>query len=157
MTPAYQIRAATRSDAPDIAALVNAAYVVEAFFKSGDRTTIAEIRELLRSGSFLMLEADGRPVGCVYLETSGARGYFGMLSIDPAAQKRGLGARLMTAAETECRAAGCTFIEIHVVNLRTELPDYYRRFGYVEEGTLEFPAGEPTTMPCHFIVMRKPL
>ncbi len=157
MPPIHQLRTATDGDAPAIAALVNAAYVVEAFFKHGERTTAAEIQAMLRSGRFLLLEADGRPIGCVYVQTSGSRGYFGMLSIDPAAQKQGLGARLLKAAEAECRTAGCTIMEIHVVNLRKELLDYYPRFGYVVVGTQEFPADEPTTMPCHFIVMRKPL
>ena len=46
---------------------------------------------------------------------------------------------------------------LDVVNLRTELPAYYRKFGYVEHGTRAFPDGEQITRACHCIVMRKPL
>lgn len=150
-------RVATPADAAPIAALINAAYVVEAFFKVGHRTSVEEILGLMRTGRFLVLDLDGRTAGCVYVEVNGAVGYFGMLSIDPALQKQGLGARLMRAAETLCRRAGCTEMELQVVNLRTELVPYYRKFGYTEQGTREFPESERTTRPCHFIVMRKPL
>jgi hypothetical protein len=48
-------------------------------------------------------------------------------------------------------------MEIEVVNLREELPPYYRRLGYVERGTRPFPDVERTSRPCHFIVMDKDL
>lgn len=150
-------RVASPADAVPIAALINAAYVVEAFFKIGDRTTVEEILGLMRKGRFIVLDLDGRMAGCVYVEVNGPVGYFGMLSIDPALQKQGLGARLMRAAETLCRQSGCTEMELQVVNLRTELVPYYRKFGYTEQGTREFSESERTTRPCHFIVMRKPL
>jgi hypothetical protein len=44
-----------------------------------------------------------------------------------------------------------------VVNLREELPPFYRRLGYVESGTENFPTGKPTHHPCHFLKMSKPL
>jgi GNAT superfamily N-acetyltransferase len=80
-----------------------------------------------------------------------------MLAIDPALQKTGIGRTLMTAAEDWCRAAGCRQVEIEVVNLREELPAFYRRFGYVETGTRPFPAHFDATRPCHFVVWTKPL
>lgn len=67
------------------------------------------------------------------------RGYFGLLAVDPARQRSGAGARLIAAAEEYCRSAGRHFMDLTLVNLRTELPPYYRRFGYVENGTLPFP------------------
>jgi hypothetical protein len=48
-------------------------------------------------------------------------------------------------------------MDIHIVNLREELPPYYRRLGYAERGTLPFSAPERASRPCHFIVMTKPL
>ena len=48
-------------------------------------------------------------------------------------------------------------MELDVVNLRTELPLHYRKFGYVEHSTRPFPDGEHITRACHCIVMRKPL
>jgi GNAT superfamily N-acetyltransferase len=78
-----------------------------------------------------------------------------MLSVDPARQGQGLGARLIEAVEQFCRDAGCRTMEIEVVNLRTELPAFYRRHGYVEAGTRPFPLNERTRVPCHYILMTK--
>jgi GNAT superfamily N-acetyltransferase len=73
-----------------------------------------------------------------------------MLAIDPARQRQGLGARLIAAAEDHCRRAGCRDMEIEVVNLRSELPPYYRRLG-IECGTRPFPDPQRTRVSCHFI------
>ena len=48
-------------------------------------------------------------------------------------------------------------MEIHVVDLRRELPPLYRRLGYVEVGTEPFPDAEQPKLACQFIVMEKPL
>jgi ribosomal protein S18 acetylase RimI-like enzyme len=155
---ATRVRVASAGEAPVIARLVSLAYVVEAFFKIGDRTNADEVRDLMKTGQFLVLEeSPGAPAGCVYVKIEGDRGYFGMLSIDPARQGRGLGRALITEAEARCRAEGCRHMDIEVVNLREELPPFYRRLGYVETGTAPFPDTERSTRPCHFILMSKPL
>jgi len=151
------IRMATLGDVPDLVRVVNEAFVVEAFFKIGNRTSADEIMELMNAGSeFLVADIDGM-VGCVCLEYHGNRGYLGMLSIDPARQGQGLGRALIEAVESRARERGCRFMDIHIVNLREELPPYYRRYGYQECGTLPFPSPERASRPCHFIVMTKPL
>ena len=155
MTPA--VREATAGDAGRVAALINDAYRVEEFFKIGDRIDVPAVLEKMRHGRFVLLEEAEAIVGCVYVEVTGAVGYFGLLSIDPSRQKQGLGSRLIALAEDSCREAGCTEMELEVVNLRTELPPYYRRFGYDEQGTRSFPDTERSTKPCHFVVMRKRL
>ena len=48
-------------------------------------------------------------------------------------------------------------MDIHIVNLREELPGYYRRLGYTEQGTLPFSQPSRASRPCHFIVMSKDL
>ena len=55
------------------------------------------------------------------------------------------------------RALGCAGVDISVVDLRTELPPFYRRLGYVETGTAPFPDPERATRACHLIVMSKEL
>jgi GNAT superfamily N-acetyltransferase len=156
--PTTLVRTAGADDVPDLARMINAAFVIERFFKRGDRTTIEEIRELAQHGEFLILEGlRGNALGCVYWTRHGDDGYFGMLSIDPAYQGRGLGRLLIDAVEARCRAAGCPRMKIHIVNLREELPPFYRRLGYVETATLPFPTPEEATRPCHFIVMTKAL
>jgi GNAT superfamily N-acetyltransferase len=145
------------NDAEAIAALVNAAFRVERFFIDGDRTNPAQVRALLQTGAFLLAEADGALAGCVYVELRGERGYFGLLAVDPARQRSGLGARLVAAAEDYCHAAGCRVMEMQTVNLRAELPGFYRRLGYQETGTAPFPAEARAKLPCHFVKMAKPL
>jgi GNAT superfamily N-acetyltransferase len=153
----FAIRDAGPEEAQALAVLISKAYEVEAFFKIGDRTNAVDVRDRMRRGRFLVIDGPDGLAGCVYVVVHGERGYFGLLSIDPNRQKRGLGARLIAAAEDACRTAGCREMEIEVVNLRTELPPFYRRFGYRDAGTRPFPDGERATRPCHFIVMAKPL
>ena len=151
-------RIARSEDAPALAALISLAYRVEDFFKIGDRTDADDVRARMKEGAFLVLEdVSGKMAGCVYVTRHDDVGYFGMLSIDPACQRQGLGSKLIDAAETHCRNAGCREMELEVVNLRTELPPYYRRFGYIERGTRPFSDTERASQPCHFIVMSKPL
>jgi GNAT superfamily N-acetyltransferase len=151
-------RTAAVEDAPALAAVINIAYRVEDFFKIGDRTDANDIRAKMDHGIFLVLEDDdGAMAGCVYVTRHDDVGYFGMLSIEPARQGQGLGSRLIAAAEQYCRVAGCRVMELEVVNLRTELPPFYRRFGYAEHGTRPFTDTERTSRPCHFIVMTKQL
>ena len=154
------IRTAGPQDAAALAGLINAAFVVEAFFKIGDRTSADEIAALMEAGGeFLVLEASepGTLTGCVYLKCRGERAYFGMLSIDPTRQRQGAGRRLVDAAESRARERGCRFMDLHIVNLREELIPYYRRLGYAEGETLPFSEPERASRPCFFIVMTKPL
>ena len=93
----------------------------------------------------------------MYVKCTGDRAYFGMLSIAPARQRQGLGRELIDAAEARGRERGCRHMDIHIVNLREELPAYYRRLGYVETGTLPFSDADRASRACFFIVMSKPL
>jgi len=134
------MRTAEPADASAIAHLVNAAFRPERFFIDSDRTNPEKVGALLQKGKFLMHLEDGVLAGCVYVERRGERGYFGLLAVDPDRQRAGIGARLIAAAEQHCRAAGCRFMDLTFVNLRQELSAYYQQFGYVENGTLPFPA-----------------
>ena len=149
------IRSALPAEAEAIVRVINAAfYPAESFFVDGDRIGIDEVRHKLHKGAFLVTDDLG---GCVYVELRGERAYFGLLSVDPARQKSGIGKRLVAAAEDYARERGCRFMDINVVNLRVELPAFYRGLGYEETGTEPFPADSPTKLPCHFVCMAKPL
>ncbi|HEY0283860.1 MAG TPA: GNAT family N-acetyltransferase [Vicinamibacterales bacterium] len=156
-------RLATLNEAGDLARIINDAFIVEAFFKIGDRTSADEIAALMDAGGeFLVLQSGtgtgtGTLAGCVYVKCTGDRAYFGMLSIAPARQRQGLGRGLIDAAEAWGRERGCRYMDIHIVNLREELPAYYRRLGYVETGTLPFSEPDRASRACVFIVMSKPL
>jgi GNAT superfamily N-acetyltransferase len=152
------VRTAVPADAVNITNVINAAFrIAEGFFVDGPRISQAEVEELLVKGSFLLAEADDKLNGCVYVELRDERSYLGLLSVDPSCQKSGLGSVLMVEAENYCREHGARFMDIYIVNLREELPAFYRRRGYVENGTTPFPDDVPTKAPCHFINMTKPL
>ncbi len=152
------LRFATEADIDRLVALINAAYQVEKFFKIGERTDAAEVAQHLASGHFLLLEDEGSLAGSVYVEVRGTRGYFGMLSVDPDRQRSGIGRRLIAAAEEFCRERGCRFMDLSVVDLRTELPPLYAKFGYQVTGSEPFPADVmPVSRPCRFTLMSKEL
>lgn len=153
-----EIRIAGLFDAEKITVVINAAFrIAEGFFVDGNRITLDEVKQSLTTGAFMVAEDEHGMSGCVYIEPRGERAYLGLLSVDPARQQSGLGSRLMAAGEEYCRARGAQFMDIYIVNLRTELPAFYEHRGYVENGTTPFPADVPTKLPCHFINMSKPL
>lgn len=154
-----RIRAATARDMPAMISLVNRAFAVETFI-DGTRTDEERMAEMMRKGEFLLAErGSGRVLACVYTELRGERGYFGMLAVDPSEQGTGLGRRMVEAAEDYCRRRGCKAMDITVLNLRPELPPFYRKLGYTETGTEEFHPFRPLRpgIECQCIVMSKAL
>jgi len=154
-------RRAVPADAPALTRLINSAYRVEAFFKIGDRIGEPEVLARIQGAQsdFLVVDSTtgGRMAGGVYVELRGARGYFGLLSVDPDAQGTGLGRVLVEAAVAHCQAAGCVALDIDIVNLRTELPSFYAKFGFAPTGTSPFPAPDKLSQPVHLVVMSKSL
>ncbi len=151
------VRKAESAEADALAGLINRAFAVERFFIDGDRTSPEKVRDLFGTGDFLVAQVGGELVGCVYVEKRGQRAYIGLLSIDPARQRSGLGSRLMAAAEDHARNAGCHAVDLRIVNLRQELPGFYHRLGYAEAGTEPFPQDAKPKLPCHFVKMSKQL
>jgi GNAT superfamily N-acetyltransferase len=158
MPDQFVIRVASEAEAKPITALINLAFAeVEQFFVDGDRVTEAEVLDDLHKGTFLLAETDGSLQGCVYVEPSGNRSYLGLLSVAPGLQQKGTGSLLLNAAENYCRHLGCQFMDIKIVNLRSELPQFYMKRGYIESGTSPFPPEVETKLACHFIDMTKRL
>jgi ribosomal protein S18 acetylase RimI-like enzyme len=153
------VRLATAADITRLNQLVNAAFSIETFLE-GTRTDEEGLAAMMREGVLLAAEgAEGRVVGCVYTEVRGERGYMGMLAVDPALQGKGLGTRIMEAAEKYLRSHRCKAVDILVLNLRPELPPIYRRHGFVETGTQNHGLHR-TLKPgveYHFIIMSKDL
>lgn len=150
-------RFAAEGDAEVIAALVNAAFKVERIFMDGDRISSEKVREMMRRGKFILAEDGSAMIACVYVEIRGQRGYFGLLAVDPLRQGGGFGREMVTEAEDYARGAGCDFMDLRIVNIRAELPPFYRRLGYVVTGTEPFAPDARPTQPCHFVKMSKRL
>ena len=63
----------------------------------------------------------------------------------------------MLEAEAYCRERGSQFMDILIVHVREELRPFYKKRGYIEDGTSAFPAEVKTRVPVHFINMSKQL
>ena len=157
-------RRATPTDVAELVRVINLAYQVEVTMFHGERTSETEVLDRVGgpNAAFLVVDAptasdERRLAAAVYVETRDERGYFGMLSVDPAHQGRGLGRALVRAAEVYCREAGCRVLDIDVVDLRLELPAFYMALGFRATGQTAFP--DPTRMkqPVQLIRMEKPL
>jgi len=137
---------------------INLAFrAAESFFIDGERIDVGTVRELGAKGSFILAYDADSLAGCVYVAPAGERAYIGLLSVDPVRQRSGIGAALMDAAEEHCRRAGCRFADLKVVNIREELPEFYRRRAYTVTGTEPFPPEKHPKVPCYFLVMTKAL
>ena len=155
-------RVAGPADVRALTRVINDAYAVERFFVAGHRTSEAAIAERLTTANAVFLVVDDAAnhselAGAIFVEIRRERGYFAMLAVDPRHQGSGLGRLLVTAAEDHCRAAGCTFMDIEVVNLRSELPAFYAKFGYSPYAIAPFRQPERLLRPAHLVVMTKPL
>jgi GNAT superfamily N-acetyltransferase len=156
-------RLATSDDIPALTRLINRAYLVEAHLFHGNRTDEGEVRRRLETPNacFLVIDDEEGPgkgglAGAVFVEVRGERSYFGMLSVDPDYQRRGFARELIGAAEAHGTAAGCGFMDIDVVDLRTELPGFYTRFGYAAAGSTPY-ASTAAKVPVRMVRMTKAL
>ncbi len=153
-----EFRFAAEEDTGALVLLINAAFQSEKFFKVSERTDAAGVLAHLKSGRFLLIEDQAGIAGTIYIEERGERAYLGMLAVHPARQRSGLGRQLMAAAEEFCREQGCRFVDITIVDLRTELPPIYEKFGYRITGSAPFPEEQmPVKLPCSFLLMEKEL
>ena len=150
------IDTARDSDAEALTALINRAFLAEAWFAIGDRITVNGVRQLLGSpaGTFFVARDGSVLVGCVWAERrANTVGYIGLLAIEPDRQGAGLGPALMAHAEQYLERLACQTVEITVVNIRTELLAFYARRGYQAGDTLPFP--RPSNRECHLVRMTK--
>lgn len=154
-------RYATRDDIPELVRIINLAYRVEDFFIDGDRTNEADVKARMDApgSTFIVIDSEdrGKLAAGVFVDVHDNRGHFAVLSVDPSHQGKGLARVLIEAVENHCREAGCNALDIEVVNLREELPAFYRKFGFLESGTAAFPANEKLTREAHLMLMSKGL
>lgn len=151
-------RHATPADVAEIVRVVNAAYRVEDFFINGDRTSAADVtaRCSVPHSAFLVVDhAPGRLAAAVHVAVREGRCWFGMLSVDPAAQGEGHARTLLAAIDAWAHEQGCVEEEIEVVDLRSELPGFYAKFGFTTVGERPFPDPHKLKRPARLTVMRR--
>lgn len=161
---ALPYRVATVDDIPLLVDLINRAYVAEAAIIHGLRTDRLDLHTKIAAPNtwFLVFDepsSDESPAlaGCVCLDCDGHRGHIGLLSVNPEAQGRGLGAQLLRAAEAHCQQQMCCpIMELDVVSVRHELFGFYEHMGFVRTGELPFPQEARLKQPAHLVTMQKP-
>ena len=90
------------------------------------------------------------------MKLNGERVYIGMLAVDPAQQKSGIGSRMMHEAED----FGATLDASSRYPRReraSRAATIYSKLGYVASGIESAAVIKTATMPVHFITMSKPL
>ena len=83
----------------------------------------------------------GKIVGVIYWELSDHNTiYFGPFAVSPDCQGRGIGRMLLVDVERIARERDLAGIDVHVVNIRTDLISLYRKYGYEQVGVAPFPS-----------------
>ncbi len=172
---ALDFRVADLDDVPTLIALVTSAYrgeasrvgwTSEAALIDGNRIDSELLRaDILRPNSrVLIAERDGLPLACAHVASEDGAGYFGMFSVRPEFQGKGLGKTVLAEAERlVAETWGCPLMRMSVIDVREELIRWYERRGYRRTGIKKpFPYGDtrfgvPKRDDLRFEVLEKPL
>lgn len=140
------VRPATRADVPALLALVEQYWRFEQI-DAFDARRIAPLLERVLGNDALgrawLARVDGAPAGYLLvvfvfsLEHQGLTAEIDEFFVRPAHRGQELGTRLLDAAETACRAAGCTNIALQLGRANEAARGFYRRKGYSERDGYE--------------------
>src|ERR1700704_2629057 len=141
-----RVREATRDDFAEIGRLTVAAYrALDTWVGDDYAAHLADVATRAGAENTIVLvaedEADGRIFGTVTLTLGGgpyfewAHGVdgdcgFRMLAVDPAAQRRGIGPRLVDECLERARATGCGTMVIGSTEWMTTAHRIYERIGF---------------------------
>lgn len=141
------ISIATTSDINAVKKLLNSAYrgesskqgwTTEADLISGNtRTDEATLQKIMQQPGSIFLKytnEEGEIIACVNLQQHDNKIYLGMFSVSPRLQGGGIGKKILQAAEEYAIHLKCTSIYMSVISVRTELINWYKRYGYVDTG-----------------------
>jgi ribosomal protein S18 acetylase RimI-like enzyme len=165
---------ADEKDIPTLVALMDSAYRGENskkgwtseadLFIGNKRTDEITVADLIKKPGavFLKYLSDkGNLEGCVLLNKKDNRIYLGMFSVSPSAQGKGIGKKLLAAADDYAKENNCFSIFMTVITVRKELIAWYERNGYTKTGkVLPFPVDERygiPTQPLEMLVLEKHL
>jgi len=163
--PLDAIRIATDADAALVADLLRRAFADQAEQLGvtaeehprhpAFRTPELVAAEMADGFAFFVLDADGRPAGCVAIGTDaqhGGDGYLARLGVLPECRGRGFGELLVGFAEAALRDRGARRVRLGVLRPLAPLQQWYRRQGYVPVA-----ADDPDAGLAHVVFMDKPL
>ena len=165
------ISKAALEDIPHLVSLINSAYrgehskkgwTTEADLLDGLRTDEDSLEKMISKPDAVILKfcnEDNVLQGCVYLERKTNKMYLGMLTVSPLEQARGIGKKLLFAAEKYATDQKCSAIEMTVISVRHELILWYQKHGYHKTGEMKpFPEDKKFGIPkqaLEFVVLQK--
>lgn len=134
MPGGFAIRPATSSDAPALDAIETAA---DTLFDGVLELPVADATgraAALGARGFALTAVDpsGHPLGFAHVLEFDARFHLEQLSVHPDAQRRGIGAALLLAAEDGVRARGASVVTLRTFAEVAWNAPFYRRHGYVD-------------------------
>ena len=150
--PEFLHRKATLSDITSMLSLING------FAARGIMLPRTELEMAENIRDFTLVVSEDTVVGCGALHIYTAKAAeIRSLAVDPAFQKHGVGARIMTALEKEAHEFG-----LHALFAFTYVPGFFRKMGYreVDRGELPLKAWKdclrcPKFQACDEIAMLK--
>ena len=128
---ALDVRAYADADEPAVVALWDACFAeTRAWNQPREliRRKVAVARDL-----FLVATLDRRIVGAVIAGWDGHRGWLYHLAVAPDVRRRGIGSRLVRAAEDLLQARGCPKVNLQIVAANREVVRFYERLGFAVE------------------------
>jgi GNAT superfamily N-acetyltransferase len=133
-------------------------------FIGNKRTDEATVTDLIKKPGAVFLKylnEEGVLEGCVFLHKKDNRLYLGMFSVSPLAQGKGIGKKLLIAADDYAKEQNCSSIYMTVITVRKELIAWYEKNGYQKTGkVIPFPVdlryGIPT-QPLEMLVLERHL
>ena len=167
-----EICIATENDIPALTQLMNSAYrgesskkgwTTEAQLIAGEqRTDENNLRDVIRKPGSVILKYTNEKnqlIGCVNLQKQGDRMYLGMFSVSPLEQGKGIGKKILLAAEQHALNEGCGSIFMNVISVREDLIPWYVRHGYKDTGERKPFSEDGLTgkhlQPLEFMVLEK--
>ena len=127
------LRPARAADLPAVRALVARAYGhYVARIGKPPGPMLDDYAARIAEGAVQVLEEDGRLVGLLVLLPEADHLLLDNVAVDPAAQGRGHGRRLVAAAEDEARRLGLPELRLYTHELMSENVAMYERLGFVE-------------------------
>lgn len=161
------ISIASANDIPALVALMDSAYRGEGakqgwtsesdLFIGNKRTDEETVTKLFnKPGNVFLIYRNevGEIDGCMLLSKKEKRLYLGMFSVSPMAQGKGIGKKLLAAADDHALRNGCVSIFMTVITVRQELIKWYERHGYQKtDRILPFPVDERYGVPTQTLEM----
>ena len=103
--------------------------------------TLDWIRRDMEDGvTYFAIENRNHVVGCVALEEANSEVcYLERLAVLPNQRRRGFGKALVEHALSEAKLLGVNYVSIGIIAEQTELKNWYKKLGFVEGESKEFP------------------